>query len=75
MKTFILFFTALFVFSCETTIESSESQSKINPYDFEDKKNNYDVFIVDSCEYIRLKGNLSAGISHKGNCRFCKKRK
>lgn len=33
----------------------------------------YTIFIVDSCEYIKIEGQY--GVSHKGNCKFCEERR
>lgn len=33
------------------------------------------VYVIDSCEYVGyLKYSKSGVLSHKGNCKFCKKR-
>ena len=51
--------------SCETpnaeTVESGDG---------------YNVILIDSCEYIEVKGMVGASngyysIAHKGNCKFC----
>lgn len=36
----------------------------------------YNVIVIDSCEYIEVKGMVGASngyysIAHKGNCKFC----
>ena len=35
----------------------------------------FGVFVYDSCEYIIAFHGYKGFLSHKGNCRFCKKRK
>ena len=42
-------------------------------------KDGYSVIVIDSCEYIEVKGMLGAdngyySLTHKGNCKFCKTR-
>ena len=33
------------------------------------------VVLIDSCEYIKWSNGFGAHYTHKGNCRFCKKRR
>jgi hypothetical protein len=36
----------------------------------------YSIVVIDSCEYIEiLHVGLRGGITHKGNCKYCKERK
>ena len=35
----------------------------------------YEVIIIDSCEYIRGYRTLDYRLAHKGNCKFCKERR
>lgn len=40
----------------------------------------YDVLVIDSCEYILVQSDTYMGcsvncITHKGNCKFCKERR
>lgn len=32
------------------------------------------TFVHDSCEYVIYYGTQKGGITHKGNCKFCKQR-
>ena len=56
-----------------TSVEVSASLGKYN-YGRVDE---FFVVVIDSCEYIAInsKANLEANITHKGNCKFCAKRK
>ena len=41
-------------------------------------KTEYEVIVIDSCEYIYAwfgAGNGGGSLTHKGNCKFCKMRK
>ena len=33
-----------------------------------------DIIVVDGCEYLYYSGGHRMGITHKGNCKFCKLR-
>lgn len=35
--------------------------------------NDYAIYTIDSCEYIKVVAKY--GISHKGNCKYCAKRR
>jgi hypothetical protein len=32
------------------------------------------IFVIDSCEYIKIEGGNATWGSHKGNCKFCAER-
>ncbi len=32
------------------------------------------ILVIDSCEYIWCKNGYGAGLTHKGNCKFCAER-
>jgi hypothetical protein len=50
---------------------SQESLQESNQRYYESK---YQVFIIDSCEYVYFSGGNHGWGSHKGNCKFCKLR-
>lgn len=61
MKDFILLaLTALMMVGC----------SEVKYIKHQTTTQDVGVFEYDSCEYI----NIYSGVSHKGNCRFCKER-
>lgn len=35
----------------------------------------YEVIIIDSCEYLRGYRTLQNRLAHKGNCKFCEERR
>jgi hypothetical protein len=56
---------------------NNEQQKKVEAIDL----NNYSVrnegvqiLTIDSCEYIWCKNGYGAGLTHKGNCKFCAER-
>ena len=34
----------------------------------------FEVAVIDSCEYIVFRGIKEGGVCHKGNCKFCAER-
>ncbi len=51
-------------------------QEKETFYDIGEGANPLKIYVIDSCEYIaKLTGYNSDVITHKGNCKFCAKRK
>jgi hypothetical protein len=42
----------------------------------EDKRSDYSIIEIDSCEYIKSKGMYTSGyLIHKQNCKYCEERK
>ena len=71
MKKLGLILICLMLFSCFDN--EQEYQEKM------EKKKNYAVIVIDSCEYI-VKSSESGYqgygyMAHKGNCRYCKERR
>lgn len=62
MKKLILFLAlALVMCGCNKHIENT----------FRVGTNNYDVIIIDDCEYLKA----GAAFTHKGNCKYCAERR
>ena len=55
-------------FNCET--DSPKGYSEHSNPDYH--RYDYNTIVIDNCEYIVYTNN---GICHKGNCKFCEKRK
>jgi len=53
---------------CEGNVES-----KSTPY-LLDGGLSVKIFVIDSCEYIKIEGGNATWGSHKGNCKFCTER-
>lgn len=58
-----------------TISESVNEQKKSIWLDRGDDKSEYEVIVIDSCEYIYIYGYSRVGITHKGNCKFCEERR
>jgi predicted small secreted protein len=60
-----LLLAAVFLSSCETP----QGQS------VEETSNNYNIKVIDSCEYIEFDSGIFDqrvySLTHKGNCKFC----
>ena len=57
----LLFFLLLIV---TTSCASIEEEPKNSTYP-------YDVVVIDSCEYLRLRRGYQGYMAHKGNCKHC----
>ena len=64
MKKFILALTALMMVGCD-------QQQLANDI----TKDDFGVFIYDSCEYLIGAHGYKGFLAHKGNCKFCKERR
>lgn len=67
MKNLITVFTmAMMVVlsSCNNNVETKTTTLFVDGSGVE-------VLIIDSCEYIKIKGGNASWGSHKGNCKFC----
>ena len=70
----------LFLFSCSENNEKPNIQQETQkpvPMSIYTIRYGSDIqiFVIDSCEYIgMLHGSSSDLLTHKGNCRFCRKR-
>lgn len=71
MKKLILLLALAFVMcGCDLNLEnqSQEVQRLLDP------RIDYDIIIIDSCEYIRTSG-YDTHYEHKGNCKYCAERR
>lgn len=62
---------AMCVYSCINNTASDEKEVVTTSEVYRD----YEVIIIDSCEYLRGHRTLAYRLAHKGNCRFCKERR
>lgn len=85
-KIILLALTALMMAGCDTRTEEQryndylQEQNKVKrQIEYQNRWKGYSVIIVDNCEYIVKKIDVSKGLSgylaHKGNCRFCAERR
>lgn len=72
MKKITILFVAIMIASCEYNPQPTGNTSKTSLGD-------YDVKVIDECEYIEYSQGLGESrvysITHKGNCKFCAKRR
>ena len=62
---------AMCIHSCMDNTANNEKEAVITSEVYRD----YEIIIIDSCEYIRGYRTLGYRLAHKGNCRFCKERR
>ena len=63
-KLLLLLFTASMMVGCEEGRTDAEIMEA-------ERLNGFNIFIVDSCEYI----SRGYWLAHKGNCKFCAERR
>lgn len=72
MKKIILFMSLLAICSC--TMSDVKGDGNVKYIKSESLKKVFKVVEIDSCEYIVAHGKFFNGLTHKGNCKFCKER-
>ena len=68
-KIILLAFTALMVVGCVSEQERDEILKQ------HERFQDFQVVVVDSCEYVYRYSGSSGMAAHKGNCKFCAKRR
>lgn len=66
-----LLLIAVIFYSCGT--ESNNQQNKVEAIRV-DANWGVQILTVDSCEYVWRKNGYAAGLTHKGNCKYCVER-
>lgn len=67
---FIKIIIVVFVFSsCERRFENEAKAILVD--NKEVSTNGVQILTIDSCEYIWCKKGYGAGLTHKGNCKYC----
>ena len=65
------------VIFCGCELINNEQQKKVNAEDingYEVRNEGVQILTIDSCEYVWCKNGYGAGLTHKGNCKFCAER-
>lgn len=73
----ILFYLTLMIISTSCSIRFPEEDGKITSSTRVIKNDLVGmcaIITIDSCEYVFVKYGYRAGLSHKGNCKFCAER-
>lgn len=72
MRVFLLIASSIFIItSCSKVEDRVIEISSRQKYNYAD---GLKVAEIDSCEYIILDFYKMGGLTHKGNCRYCKER-
>ena len=56
---------------------NNEQQKKVEATELNDysvSNQGVQILTIDSCEYVWCKNGYGAGLTHKGNCKFCAER-
>jgi len=74
-KIIILFLLSFLLSSCNFN-ENKNSSFKLKNNDNDITFTNYEIIVIDSCEYILYQSTYNyKEITHKGNCKFCAERR
>jgi hypothetical protein len=58
--------------SCEPIDNSQHGKVEAkNVNDYEVTNEGVQILTIDSCQYVWCKNGYGAGITHKGNCKYC----
>lgn len=63
-------------FSC-CSMSTGDENKKASATDIDDnvvKNQGIQILTIDSCEYVWVKNGNGAGLTHKGNCKYCAER-
>ena len=67
-KIILLALTALMMVGCEYRTDAEIRKAK--------RLDRFNIVVIDSCEYVgKSIGGYNGVLAHKGNCRFCAKRR
>lgn len=70
---FILLFMCCFL-SCSVSTSENKKANESNIKDNVVKNQGIQILTIDSCEYVWVKNGYGAGLTHKGNCKYCAER-
>lgn len=59
--------------SCAPQTESNKKVTSEDLVSQDIKNHGVQILTIDGCEYVWVKNGYGAGLTHKGNCKFCKK--
>jgi hypothetical protein len=62
---------AVFFVGCKEVPRSNGSVDATRIDDYEVSYSGVQILTIDGCEYVWCKNGHGAGLTHKGNCRFC----
>lgn len=62
---------AVFFVGCQEQPSSKGSVDATRIDDYEVANQGVQILTIDSCEYVWCKNGYGAGLTHKGNCKFC----
>lgn len=57
--------------SCKEENATSKSVNAERINDYEVSNQGVQILTIDGCEYVWCKNGYGAGLTHKGNCKFC----
>ena len=73
-KAFFILLVMCCFFSCSVSTSENKKATASNIDDNVVKNQGIQILTIDSCEYVWVKNGYGAGLTHKGNCKYCAKR-
>ena len=74
MKKVLLILAVLALYSCEEESKVNVDKEKTT-YIIKENHTPAEIVIIDSCEYLYFSEGHAKVLTHKGNCKHCKKQK
>ena len=66
-----LMLVAVLFVGCENRTIKEKSVKAESVNDYEVSNQGVQILVIDNCEYVWCKNGYGAGLTHKGNCKFC----
>lgn len=73
-KAFFILLVMSCFFSCSVSTNENKKATASNIDDNVVKNYGIQILTIDSCEYVWVKKGRGAGLTHKGNCKYCDER-
>jgi hypothetical protein len=75
-KAFFILLVMCCFFSCSVSTSENKkaTASNIVVKNHGVKSHGIQILTIDSCEYVWVKNGYGAGLTHKGNCKYCAER-
>lgn len=73
-KAFFILLVMCCLFSCSVSTSENKRATASNINGNVVKNQGIQILTIDSCEYVWVKNGYGAGLTHKGNCKYCAER-
>ncbi len=66
-----LMLVAVLFVGCKEVNQAGKTVNAESVNDFEVSNDGVQILEIDGCQYVWCKNGYGAGLTHKGNCKFC----